>query len=107
MLETGDEIPADAELLKAESLQVNESNLTGEPVTRKSTSHSDFDKNAPYATNRLMRGTTIVEGSATARVIAVGDHTEIGQVAREATVLTGEKTPLNKQLDRLVVSLVR
>lgn len=101
MLETGDEIPADAELLKAESLQVNESNLTGEPVTRKSTSHSDFDKNAPYATNRLMRGTTIVEGSATARVIAVGDHTEIGQVAREATVLTGEKTPLNKQLDRL------
>ena len=101
MLETGDEIPADAELLKAESLQVNESNLTGEPVTRKSTDHSDFDKNAPYATNRLMRGTTIVEGSATARVIAVGDHTEIGQVAREATVLTGEKTPLNKQLDRL------
>ena len=66
MLETGDEIPADAELLKAESLQVNESNLTGEPVTRKSTDHSDFDKNAPYATNRLMRGTTIVEGSATA-----------------------------------------
>ena len=59
MLETGDEIPADAELLKAESLQVNESNLTGEPVTRKSTSHSDFDKNAPYATNRLMRGTTL------------------------------------------------
>ena len=44
MLETGDEIPADAELLKAESLQVNESNLTGEPVTRKSTDHSDFDK---------------------------------------------------------------
>ena len=101
LLETGDEIPADAELLQSESLQVNESNLTGEPVTRKSTDSKDFDKNAPYATNRLMRGTTIVEGNAIAKVIAVGDHTEIGKVAREATVLTGEKTPLNKQLDRL------
>ena len=101
LLETGDEIPADAELLKSESLQVNESNLTGEPVTRKSADKADFDENAPYATNRLMRSTTIVEGSATARVVAVGDHTEIGKVAREATVLTGEKTPLNKQLDRL------
>lgn len=101
LLETGDEIPADAELLKSEELQVNESNLTGEPVTRKTTNPADFDENAPYATNHLMRGTTIVEGSAVARVIAVGDHTEIGKVAREATVLTGEKTPLNKQLDRL------
>lgn len=101
LLETGDEIPADAQLLQAESLQVNESNLTGEPVTRKSTDQKDFDANAPYATDQLMRGTTIVEGSAVAKVIAVGDHTEIGKVAREATVLTGEKTPLNKQLDRL------
>lgn len=101
LLETGDEIPADAELLQAESLQVNESNLTGEPVVRKSTNPKHFDANAPYVTNHLMRGTTIVEGGAVARVIAVGDHTEIGQVAREATVLTGEKTPLNLQLDRL------
>ncbi len=128
MLETGDEIPADAKLLKAESLQVNESNLTGKPVTRKSTNRSDlkteslqvnesnltgepvtwkstnrsnFDESAPYSTNRLMRGTTIVEGSATAQVVAVGDHTEVGRIAREATVQTGEKTPLNKQLNRL------
>lgn len=101
LLEAGDEIPADAELIQAETLQVNESNLTGEPVVRKSTNPKDFDERAPYATNRLMRSTTIVEGAAVARVIAVGDHTEIGHVAREATVLTGEKTPLNKQLDKL------
>ncbi len=101
MLDTGDEIPADARLLKSESLQVNESTLTGEPVTHKTTVEADFDGNAPYASNLLMRGTTIVEGSAVAQVVAVGDHTEIGQVAREATALTGEKTPLNRQLDRL------
>ncbi len=101
LLEAGDEIPADARLLKSESLQVNESNLTGEPVTRKTTNPADFDANAPYATNHLMRGTTIVEGSATAQVIAVGDHTEIGKVARESTIQTGEKTPLDRQLDRL------
>ncbi|MBQ1973220.1 MAG: calcium-translocating P-type ATPase, PMCA-type [Paraprevotella sp.] len=101
MLDTGDEIPADAELLRAESLQVNESALTGEPVVGKSTNPADFDPAAPYATNQLMRGTTLMEGNATARVIAVGDQTEIGKVAREATALTGEKTPLSRQLDRL------
>lgn len=108
LLDTGDEVPADAELLQAETLQINESNLTGEPVVRKSTNPKDFDEKAPYATNHLMRSTTIVEGRAVARVIAVGDHTEIGKVAREATVLTGEKTPLNKQLDRLahMISIV-
>ena len=101
LLEAGDEVPADAELLKAESLQVNESALTGEPVVHKSVRPEDLDPAAPYATNRLMRGTTLMEGTAVARVTAVGDRTEIGQVAREATVLTGEKTPLNQQLDKL------
>ena len=107
-LDTGDEIPADAELLQAESLQVNESNLTGEPVAQKTTVEADFDENAPYPGNHLLRGTTIVEGSAIAKVIAVGDNTEIGKVAREATALTGEKTPLDKQLERLakMISIV-
>lgn len=108
LLETGDEIPADAELIHSESLQVNESNLTGEPVVRKSANPKANDPKATYPTNCLMRSTTIVEGGATARVIAVGDQTEIGKVAREATVLTGEKTPLNKQLERLahMISIV-
>ncbi len=101
LLEAGDEIPADAELLKADSLQVSEAALTGEPVVRKSVNPEDFDPAAPYATNRLMRGTTLLEGGAVARVTAVGDRTEIGQVAREATVITGEQTPLNIQLNKL------
>lgn len=106
-LETGDEIPADARLLTAMSLLVNESSLTGEPVVRKSVRPQDADPDAPYASDCLMRGTLIVEGSATARVTAVGDATEIGKVAREATALTGEKTPLNKQLDRLASLISR
>lgn len=101
LLEAGDEVPADAVLLNSDSLQVNESALTGEPVVHKSVHSADFDSAAPYATNRLMRGTTLMEGMGVARVTAVGDCTEIGQVAREATVLTGGQTPLNIQLDKL------
>lgn len=101
LLETGDEIPADAELLKGNNLQVNESALTGEPMVRKSVRPEDADENAPYPTHHLMRGTTILEGSATARIIAVGDHTEIGKVAKAASINSGEQTPLNKQLNHL------
>ena len=60
ILETGEEIPADGELLEAISLQVNESNLTGEPVINKTTVEADFDEEATYASNLVMRGTTVV-----------------------------------------------
>ena len=63
ILETGEEIPADGELLEAISLQVNESNLTGEPVINKTTVEADFDEEATYASNLVMRGTTVVERS--------------------------------------------
>ena len=62
ILETGEEIPADGELLEAISLQVNESNLTGEPVINKTTVEADFDEEATYASNLVMRGTTVVDG---------------------------------------------
>ena len=101
VLETGEEIPADAELLEAVSLQVNESCLTGEPVIDKTTNHADFDTEATYPSNMLYRGTTIVDGHCIAEVTAVGDATEFGKVAREATEMSGEETPLNKQLDGL------
>lgn len=101
LLEAGDEVPADALLVQAVNLQVNESSLTGEPMVGKSTNPDDFDERAPYPTNALMRSSTLLEGSARARVTAVGDATEIGKVAREAMVMTTEKTPLNKQLNRL------
>lgn len=101
LLDAGDEVPADGDLLQADALQVNESALTGEPVTRKSVDPAEADPAAPYACHRLMRGSTVVEGNAVFRATAVGDRTELGQVAREASVFVGGQTPLNRQLDRL------
>lgn len=101
VLETGEEVPADGELLDAISLQVNESNLTGEPVVTKTTVEADFDEEATYASNRILRGTTVVDGHGTMRVEAVGDATEIGKVARQSTEQNTEPTPLNIQLTKL------
>ena len=101
ILETGEEIPADGELLEAVSLQINESNLTGEPVVTKTTVEADFDEEATYASNRVMRGTTVVDGHGVMRVEFVGDATEIGKVARQSTEQSTEPTPLNIQLTKL------
>ncbi|EJX10370.1 plasma membrane calcium-transporting ATPase 3-like isoform 2 [gut metagenome] len=101
LLETGEEVPADGVLLEAVSLQVNESNLTGEPVISKTVVETDFDEEATYASNRVLRGTTVVEGHAMMQVDAVGDSTEIGKVARQSTEQSEEQTPLNIQLTRL------
>lgn len=100
MISTGDEIPADGTLLKAVSLQVNESSLTGEPVANKTVYEERFDKKATYASNKVMRGTTVVEGYATMIVTAVGDDTEMGHVAQQSTEESGVQTPLNIQLER-------
>ncbi len=101
VLETGEEVPADGELIEAISLQLNESNLTGEPVITKTTVEADFDEEATYPSNYVMRGTTVVDGHGTMQVIAVGDATEIGKVARQSTEQSGEPTPLNIQLTKL------
>lgn len=101
ILETGEEIPADGELVEAISLQVNESNLTGEPVIGKTIIEEDFDDEATYASNWVMRGTTVVDGHGAMKVQRVGDATEIGKVARQSTEETLEPTPLNIQLTKL------
>ncbi len=101
VLETGEEVPADGELVEAISMQLNESNLTGEPVIAKTTVEADFDEEATYPSNHVMRGTTVVDGHGTMVVIAVGDATEIGKVARQSTEQSGEPTPLNIQLTKL------
>lgn len=101
ILETGEEIPADGELVEAISLQVNESNLTGEPVIGKTIIEEDFDEEATYASNWVMRGTTVVDGHGAMKVQRVGDATEIGKVARQSTEETLEPTPLNIQLTKL------
>ena len=82
-------------------MQVNESNLTGEPVINKTIIEADFDEEATYASNLVMRGTTVVDGHGTMRVLHVGDATEIGKVARQSTEENLEPTPLNIQLTKL------
>ncbi|HON54268.1 MAG TPA: calcium-translocating P-type ATPase, PMCA-type [Bacteroidales bacterium] len=101
LLDTGEEVPADATLIEAVSLSVNESTLTGEPVIEKSVDPAMFDDEATYPTNNIYRGTTIVDGHCIARVFAVGDSTEYGKVAQKSAEKNPEETPLNRQLDKL------
>lgn len=81
-LETGEEIPADCELLESQNLIVNESSLTGELQATKTTNPEQFDSNATYKSNEIKKGTTIIEGYCTAEVKSVGDKTESGEVYR-------------------------
>ncbi len=101
ILETGNEIPADGELLEAETLSVDESTLTGEPLCAKTTDKAHFDKDATYPSNHVMRGTKVMEGHGVMRVLKVGDATEMGKVFEEAQIDDSVKTPLNEQLDGL------
>jgi Ca2+-transporting ATPase len=100
-LNTGDEIPADAELLKSVSLIVDESTLTGELSCKKSADKEDDDPNATFPTNHVMRGTKVIEGHALCQVFAVGDKTENGKVFISAQIDNNVKTPLSEQLSRL------
>lgn len=132
LVETGDEIPADAVLVEAVNLQIDESSLTGEPLTSKSVTdeqgqqaadaasqhstlnfqHSAFaasqhsslntqHSSEAYPKNVILRSTMVMNGHGTAIVTRVGDSTEIGKVATEATEATQTKTPLNIQLGKL------
>jgi len=101
ILELGEEIPADGKLLEAISLQVNESTLTGEPVITKTTNPAYFKSDATYPSNRVYRGTTVVEGHGVMEVDEVGDKTEFGKVAQKSSEMVFEPTPLNRQLDKL------
>ena len=101
ILNTGEEVPADGVLTEAISLQINESNLTGELMVNKTTDEASFDEEATYPSNEVMRGTTVTDGHGTMQVVRVGDATEIGKVAQQATEQNQEETPLNIQLGKL------
>ena len=101
LIDTGQEIPADGQLLQAISLNVDESTLTGEPMCHKSVNPDDFDPQATFATDAVLRGTKVMEGHGVMRVTAVGDSTENGRVFRSAQIDNGTRTPLSIQLDRL------
>ena len=101
ILNTGEEVPADCELLESTSLNVDESTLTGEPMCHKSVDEKDFDKAATYPTNHVMKGTKVMEGHGICQVLAVGDKTEQGKVFEAVQIDDSVKTPLNEQLDGL------
>ena len=101
MLSTGEEVPADCELLEATSLSIDESTLTGEPICHKTINQAEFDTNATFPSNHVMRGTKVMEGHCVCRVFAVGDKTENGKVFTAAQITDNVKTPLDEQFDRL------
>lgn len=101
ILDTGDEVPADGLLIEALSLQVDESSLTGEPLAFKTVKPELFDPEATYASNKVMRGSNILEGHGIMKVTAVGDATAYGKVYEGAQVENDLQTPLQQQLSRL------
>lgn len=101
MLGTGEEVPADGHLLEAVSLQINESTLTGEPLIGKTTNEADFDKEATYPSNVVMRGTTVVDGHGIMVVEQVGDATGYGKVYEGSQIDNHIETPLQMQLKGL------
>ncbi|MDE6330961.1 MAG: calcium-translocating P-type ATPase, PMCA-type [Muribaculaceae bacterium] len=101
ILNTGEEVPADGELLEAVMLNIDESTLTGEPICHKTTDPAQFDPDATFPSDHAMRGTKIMEGHGVMRVLAVGDKTENGKVFEAAQIDDSVKTPLNEQLDGL------
>ena len=101
ILNTGEEVPADGELLEAVSLNIDESTLTGEPMCHKTTDPEQFNPEDTFPSNHAMRGTKVMEGHGVMRVYAVGDKTENGKVFEAAQIDDSVKTPLNEQLDGL------
>ncbi|WP_455064517.1 calcium-translocating P-type ATPase, PMCA-type [Prevotella sp.] len=100
-LNTGSEVPADGVLLQAISLNIDESSLTGEPICHKSTHEADFNKDATFPTNYVLRGTKVMEGHGLFRVEKIGDNTENGKVFVASQIDNSVKTPLTEQLERL------
>ena len=98
LVEVGDEVPADGKLIASIDLQINESSLTGEPVTEKSLEDGG---DGAYPRNVVLRSTMVMNGRGEFVVTAVGDATEIGKVAQKSTEQTSVKTPLYVQLDKL------
>lgn len=98
LVEVGDEVPADGELIVCNDLQINESALTGEPVAEKSL---EGGGDGAYPRNVILRSTMVMNGRGEFVVTAVGDATEIGKVAKQSTEQTSVETPLHMQLDKL------
>lgn len=103
VLKAGDYVPADARIITSNNLKCDESSLTGESHSVPKSSSVLQKKNAPLAEqeNICFSGTTIKSGNATAVVFAVGKNTEIGKIAKILNTQIKEKTPLEKNIDKI------
>ena len=100
-LESGDEVPADGRLVKAEALLVDESAFTGEMYATKTLNGNDGKEEEAYPPDFLLRGSIILEGQCLCQVTATGMDTEEGKGAKIIQEEPAVKTPLNQQLDDL------
>jgi Ca2+-transporting ATPase len=109
LLSTGDRIPADARLIEAINLQVEESALTGESVPVEKHVHPLGYDNLPLGDRRNMvyAGTSVTYGRGRALVVATGMHTEFGKIARMLQTVETVRTPLQENLDRVGNVLAR
>lgn len=103
ILSTGDEVPADIELLEATDLKISESSMTGEsiPVKKRAKDEGEEWTESGYPPYLTLRSTNIMEGNGVGVVVKVGDSTEIGKTTRQAMEETDLETPLQKQLNGL------
>jgi len=100
-IENGETVPADGELVRAVSLRIDESTLTGEPEAGKTVDPEHFDPEATYPSNAVLRGTNVTDGYGIFVATAVGDGSEMGKVSRQASIDSDVQTPLSRQLARL------
>jgi Ca2+-transporting ATPase len=106
MLHEGEKIPADARVIVARSLRVDESQLTGESVPiDKQTEQLHGAKEVYEQNNMLFQGSFIVAGEATAVVVATGNETEFGRLAA-LTKDSSVESPVQKKIDRLVSQII-
>ncbi|MBU3810951.1 MAG: calcium-translocating P-type ATPase, PMCA-type [Candidatus Niameybacter stercoravium] len=99
-LETGDMVPADGRILKSVELKVREDMLTGESDDVRKEECTVSSDHLAEQKNMLFGGTLIALGTATMVVTAIGDHTEMGSIAKELGERE-EDTPLQIKLDNL------
>ncbi|MEM2652051.1 MAG: cation-translocating P-type ATPase [Candidatus Caldarchaeum sp.] len=102
VLSQGSKVPADMRLIEAVNLQVDEAPLTGESVPV-SKSTEPLPENIPLGdrVNLAFAGTTVTYGRGRGVVYATGSRTEFGQIARAATAIGEEKTPLEVRMGEI------
>lgn len=109
MLAAGDRIPADARLLHTANLRVEEASLTGESIASEKEASAVLPETASLGDRRTMvfAGTSVSYGRATAVASATGMATEFGKIARMLQQVESERTPLQKNLDKVGAMLAR